>query len=66
VNGVSASASVFAEATPRQILLRPASYDGTRQPTIVRRHLIANTILMTKADFVVKINILCLGAFVAI
>ncbi len=53
VNGVSGSASVFAEATPRQVRLRSMSLglrlrattpqdDGTRQPNILSRQLSAN------------------------
>jgi hypothetical protein len=33
------SASVFAEATPRQVRRRSPSYDGTRRPHILRHEL---------------------------
>ena len=38
-NCISASASVFVEATPRLVRLRSLSYDGTRQHNILRRQL---------------------------
>jgi len=58
-NRVSVSASVLAEATPRQVRLRSTSYDGTRQPNILKRPLTQTiSIWITKAGFVVKINLL--------
>ena len=37
-NCVASSVSVFAEAARRQVRLRSASYDGTRQPSILKHH----------------------------
>jgi len=69
-NCVSASASVFAEAwgfayklrphkTPRQVRLRSPSYDGTRQPNILKHSSEQTThTQIIKAGFAVKINFL--------
>jgi hypothetical protein len=54
---VSVSASVFAEATPRQVQLRSTSYDGTWQPNMLKRPFMQTIIIrLTKAGFVVNIN----------
>jgi hypothetical protein len=66
VNCVSVSASVFAEATPRQVRLRSSSYDGTRQSNILNRPLRQTIpIWLTKAGFVVKINFFYAGIVIS-
>jgi len=60
-NCVPASASVFAEARPRQVRLRSSSYDGTRRRDKTAQHIEApitteTTITqITKVGFIVKL-----------